>query len=212
MQISEKQLEANRANAQKSTGPRTEEGKARSAMNGFSNSFLGNLATIMTNEDRLAQAEFVRDYVADWKPIGAIERQMANVLAMDNWRLNRIKSVEENMFAWGHEVAPGIRVESDFEPVVNALTHANSFLVHAEKFNKLSLCESRLNRMIAKNTEQLLKRQADRRKNEALAGHEPKPSAQPLQHFTAANGFASMNPQTTSEPAMETLETIKIAA
>jgi len=37
--VSPKQLAANRANAAKSTGPRTPEGKARSAQNGFQRMF-----------------------------------------------------------------------------------------------------------------------------------------------------------------------------
>jgi hypothetical protein len=32
---------------------------------------------------------------------------MARTLAIDNWRLNRIKAVEENIFAWGCEATTG---------------------------------------------------------------------------------------------------------
>jgi hypothetical protein len=202
MSISEKQLAANRANALHSTGPRTDIGKAKSAMNGFTSSILG-LTLIMTDEDRHAQHAFCDEYVADWNPQGAIERQAANTLAIDNWRLNRLKAVEENTYAWGHEIKPGTKVESEIPAIVNALTHANTWLTHADQLNKLSLCEARLSRIIAHNTKLLMERQAERRRNAAQPTHEPRPAAQPTQHFTAANGFASTIPQNPAEPVRE---------
>ena len=42
----------------------------------------------MVNEDREAQTAFVREYIADLDPRGAVEIQLARTLAMDNWRLN----------------------------------------------------------------------------------------------------------------------------
>ncbi len=162
MPISEQQLEADRRNAQLSSGTSTEEGKARSAMNGFSNRSLGRLTAIMTEEDRLNQNEFVRDYIADLDPRGAVELQLARTLALDNWRLNRIKAVEENIFAWGHEVSPGVRVASEIPEIVNALTHAGSYLKHSGQIDKISLYEARLNRIIARNMELLMQRQARR--------------------------------------------------
>ena len=58
MPISDKQLAANRANAKKSTGPKSPEGKAVCAMNGFQHGLTG-LAVVMTDEDREAQTAFL---------------------------------------------------------------------------------------------------------------------------------------------------------
>ncbi len=66
MPISEKQLVANRANAKLSTGPCTEEGKARASMNGFT-SILTGLTAVMTNEDR----KFADAFIADCDVLGA---------------------------------------------------------------------------------------------------------------------------------------------
>jgi hypothetical protein len=189
MAISDKQLQANRRNAQFSTGPRTPEGKQRSALNGFKHPELGSEA----------QTEFIREYIADWDPRGAIDLQMARTLAMDNWRINRIKAVEENIFAWGHEVDNSDCCHSDIPQIENALTHAVSYMQYADRIDKISLYESRLSRIIARNMDILSKRQADRRDRtkqpEAAPVSEPltqtvAASAQQTQSLTPPIGFA----------------------
>jgi hypothetical protein len=42
----ERQIQANRANAQKSTGPKTEQGKAKSCLNRLSHGFASNSAIV----------------------------------------------------------------------------------------------------------------------------------------------------------------------
>ena len=169
MPISDKQLAANRRNAQHSTGPKSPEGKERSALNGFKHPELG-LTALMVDEDREAQTAFVREYITDLDPRGAVELQLARTLAMDNWRLNRIKAVEENIFAWGFAVEHKDCCSSEIPEVENAMIHAVSYMQYADRINKISLYESRLSRVIARNTELLEKRQAERRKNQPEIG------------------------------------------
>jgi hypothetical protein len=130
-------------------------------MNGFTSPLTG-LTTVMADEDRLAQMDFTEEYIADLAPHGAVERQMARTLAIDNWRLNRIKAVEENIFAWGYEAKTGPRVKCEIQLVENALTHAISYINHSKVLNDLSLYESRLTRIIARNHDLLMKRQDHR--------------------------------------------------
>ena len=203
MSISDKQLAANRANAKLSTGPRTEEGKARSAMNGFTSPLTG-LTAVMTNEDRIAQREFVDAFIADCDVLGAVELQYANTLAHDNWRLNRIKSIEENIFAVGYEINPGQTFSSPIPQVEAAFAHALSFMTHAEILNKLSLIEARLSRNIARTTKLLAERQAQRPQRRALS--------EPIQQHTKQNGFVRQLYKTASAPAPEVAETQEKAA
>jgi len=79
MATSDKRIQANRRNAKLSTGPRTDDGKARSSMNGFKHPWLG-VSTIMTEEDKLAMKEFVSAYIEDLAPLGAAEIQLAHTL------------------------------------------------------------------------------------------------------------------------------------
>jgi hypothetical protein len=195
MSISDKQLAANRRNATLSTGPRTDAGKQRSAMNAFKHPELG-LTALMTEEDSQAQTEFIREYIADWDPRGAIDVQMARTLAIDNWRINRIKAVEENIFAWGHEVDNSDCCHSDIPQIENALTHAVSYMQYADRIDKISLYESRLSRIIARNMDILSKRQADRR--DRVKQPEPTPISEPLTQTAAAAAV------TANEPAAHT--------
>jgi hypothetical protein len=198
MPISDKQLAANRRNAQFSTGPRTPEGKERSSLNGFKHPELG-LTALMVDEDREAQFEFVREYLADLAPQGFHELQLARTIAMDSWRLNRIKAVEENIFAWGFAVEHKDCCSSEIPQVENAMIHAVSYMHYADRIDKLSLYESRLSRTIARNIELLRKSQAQHRNqvthSEAAPAAEMQTqtagaASQTNRTLTAENGFA----------------------
>ncbi len=86
--LSEKQLAANRANAQLSTGPKTEEGKRRSSLNARRHNLTGQV-TAMTEEDRIAHNAFSEALIKAMAPEGALELQLAQRIATDSWRLNR---------------------------------------------------------------------------------------------------------------------------
>src|ERR1700744_1230039 len=96
--ISEKQLEANRRNAHRSTSPRTEEGKKVSALNARRHNLTGQV-TAMTDADRLMPDAFPAEIAESLTPEGAVETQLAQRIATDSWRLNRISAVEDNLFA-----------------------------------------------------------------------------------------------------------------
>ena len=69
---SEAQIAANRANAQRSTGPRTAEGKARAAQNGLKHGLCAR-ATLLPEEDPAEFEALVADLKARWRPADEIE-------------------------------------------------------------------------------------------------------------------------------------------
>jgi hypothetical protein len=83
--ISEKQLEANRNNAQLSQGPVTDAGRKRSSMNALRHGLTGQVTT-MTDEDRTAHEKFSKALIQDLAPKGAMETQLAQRIATDSWR------------------------------------------------------------------------------------------------------------------------------
>jgi hypothetical protein len=185
MAISEKQLAANRANAKKSTGPKTEEGKARASINGFKSPITG-LTTIMTNEDVQAQNEFVKAFINDLDPQGAVELQLARTIALDHFRLNRIKTIEENIFAYGLTV-PTRQFTNDRVEIENAIGHVWTYFQQSDKINRISLYESRLNRCIKGNMELLERRQAQRKQRL----NQSQPEAAPETHAMAASAASA---------------------
>ena len=207
MEISEKQLAANRANAQKSTGPRTEAGKNISKYNAFQHGITGN-ATVMTLEDAREQRDFTAAYVKDLKPFGPAETQLAQVIAIDNWRLNRVKTLEENTLAFG-EMKVLDNIAAEHPRIHHAMCQTAAFTKELKTFNTLSLYEQRITRNIHKNMKLFWEMQDRRRaeerekaREEALAAREPKPLTRSASASASTNGFDfSTDPTPISTPA-----------
>jgi hypothetical protein len=90
---SECQVEANRLNAQRSTGPRTPEGKAKVAMNALKHGLTAK-KIVLVNED---PQEFDAFHSAMWAaldPQGALEELLAERVVADAWRLRRVPVFE----------------------------------------------------------------------------------------------------------------------
>jgi hypothetical protein len=185
--ISEKQLEANRRNAQRSTGPRSIEGKAKSSRNNLRHGLTGQISLLPT-EDREAHDAFCDELIESFNPETPIERQLAQSIAEDNWRLNRIRAIEDNMFALGH------RHERHASELQIALADARTFQEHAGKFNLLTIYEQRINRNLHRNLAQLRELQAERKVHQEQAMEEAKLLAQAnlingLPYIPSQDGF-----------------------
>jgi hypothetical protein len=158
--ISEKQLEANRRNAQRSNGPKTEGGKKVSALNARRHNLTGQV-TAMTEADRIMHDAFSASIIENLAPEGAMEIQLAQRIATDSWRLNRISAVEDNLFALGHN-AKTDDIETEDPEIHAALTAAKVFQTESKQLQFLTLYEQRINRNIQKNLAMLQALQADR--------------------------------------------------
>ena len=152
--ISEKQLEANRRNATQSTGPKTIEGKTRSTRNNLRHGLTGQI-TLMPNEDREAHDKFCNELINSFEPETPIEDQLAHSIAEDNWRLNRIVAIENNMFALGHA--------DERREIQIALADAKTFQTQAAQFALLTIYEQRINRNLQRNLKLLRELQAERK-------------------------------------------------
>src|SRR6185369_621329 len=86
----------NRANATKSTGPKTEEGKAHSSQNALKHDVLASIVTLR-NEDPVAFDEAVDTYLARFKPQDDVERDMIYQMVAATWRIRRSLDVENHM-------------------------------------------------------------------------------------------------------------------
>jgi len=93
----DKQIAANRQNAQHSTGPRTEDGKRRSRRNAFRHGLTAE-SVITVLEDEAAYKKFESKIIADYTPDSAIERALVVRLASLLWRLRRAVAIETGLF------------------------------------------------------------------------------------------------------------------
>jgi hypothetical protein len=161
----EKQIAANRANAMKSTGATSPEGRERAKLNALRHGLTGQV-TVMPTEDREAFNRFCAEIVASLNPANAIERQLAQSIAQDNWRLNRARAMEDNILALGHT---GNAAEMDAEnPQIHAaVTAARVFSDDPVQFQLLTLYMQRTNRDIHRNMQLLRELQAERRAERA---------------------------------------------
>jgi len=160
--VSERRIEANRKNAQRSTGPRTHAGRARSSMNALRHGITGQVS-ITTVEDRAAHDKFVQELIDRFQPDDPLELQFASLIAEDFWRLQRIRAVENDILALGN-FSEAADIDVDHPEVHASLTRAQTFLDQSKDFERLTLYEQRINRSLEKNRTQLEELQAERKR------------------------------------------------
>jgi hypothetical protein len=164
MKLTEARLDANRRNAQLSTGPRTEEGKNRSKLNAFRHGLTAQVV-VMPEEDLKRYQTFCQGFFTDWMPANTTETQLVQTLIDTQWRLNRSRANENSLFALGHfgtaaDIDPG-------DPEIHAaLTAARMLLDRSRDFDNVSKHEQRLTRIFHSTIKLLSELQAARKKRE----------------------------------------------
>lgn len=163
---SEKQIEANRANAQKSTGPRTPEGKAKTRLNAVRDNITGQITTL-SDPDRDVFEKLKAEHVADLAPQTISETKLAHAIAWDTWRLDRLRAAEMNIFAQAaefHEPPDETPDDNEIDPALRtARAEAHIFRTEAARLELNSLYEQRMTRSLHRNREELRLLQAQRR-------------------------------------------------
>ncbi len=109
---SEGKAEANRSNAQKSTGPRTPEGKAAVRLNALRHGLLSE-EVLLPGEDGEALGELGEHVRAELRPVGALENLLVDRVVASVWRLRRLGRVEAGIFAWERSEELAERAERD---------------------------------------------------------------------------------------------------
>src|SRR5436190_10404034 len=79
--VSEKQLAANRANALKSTGPKSEAGKRRAASNSLKHGLYSDNLLSLFNEDRNFHCNLLENLRAEYQPVSPTEHLLVQQLA-----------------------------------------------------------------------------------------------------------------------------------
>ena len=89
----DKQIEANRANSRRSTGPRTPEGKAASSRNAIRHELLAR-AFVLQSECPERFETLVDSFYAEYQPVTPTEAALVDAMATARWRLLRLSNLE----------------------------------------------------------------------------------------------------------------------
>jgi hypothetical protein len=97
--ISEKQLAANRANAAKSTGPTSPDGRARSSRNSTRHGLASENFTVVRLEDVQEVARLRADIIAAYQPVNSQELYALDQMAIRQQAMLRAARFEAGLFS-----------------------------------------------------------------------------------------------------------------
>ncbi len=153
--------------------------------------------------DRAIFEAFKTELIAGFNPKTPMENKLAQAIAWDTWRLDRLRAVEINMYAKGlaASIERGNCPENpdDFDI---ALSDAATFRSQAKRFELMSLYETRMNRTMHRNLAILRDLQAERKrgydddkKEEILVARLHEFNRMPIQTsaYPSKNGFYFSN-------------------
>src|SRR2546423_7367215 len=103
---SQRQIEANRLNAQKSTGPTTPEGRAAVSLNSLKYGLYAE-TLILPGEDPAAFEALLDRFDAEYQPATPTEEGFVSQIAMATWRRARIQRMEVAFYKSEHKALIG---------------------------------------------------------------------------------------------------------
>jgi hypothetical protein len=91
------QIAANQSNAQKSTGPKTEAGKANSSQNGWKHGLFG-VFRVLATEDQYVYDSLLNQLIAEHNPTTPTEAILVENMAQHHWLRNRALYLQHHCF------------------------------------------------------------------------------------------------------------------
>lgn len=105
MNTSAARIAANRANAQLSTGPRTEHGKQASSQNARRHGLSARELYISSSETEVFDS-MVAEHRSGLQPSGAVEESLFDMIIYALWNMRRVRMLESNLFQSAHSPLP----------------------------------------------------------------------------------------------------------
>ena len=167
--ISILKLAANRLNAQKSTGPTSDEGKERTKYNARRHGFTGQVLLMTVEETPLFNA-FVAGMMKEFAPVGTHETFLANSIAEDSWRLNQMRARCNNIEAVCTFEGAGKHLhleEGTNHQVEDAVVDAAIARDRAKELSLISTYMQRTQRACEKHKKELRELQEERKAHRA---------------------------------------------
>ncbi len=179
----EAQIKANQENAQKSTGPRTAEGKATVSQNAVKHGLFASDPVVL-GED---QAEFKlhrERLLADWYPQGYMETVLAHRIISLSWRLRRAESMQNHAIEIMYKrdmlsqlpmsIQPQYAGQSPHDMAIGARSSAMADIAikdfsNSKVLSRMMLYERRIENSMYRTMNQLRKLQTTRKAEDAAA-------------------------------------------
>src|SRR5450432_4777714 len=186
------QIEANRRNAQLSTGPRTPEGKAASSMNAFKTGIDAE-SSVIPGEDAAALAALAERLYQGCQPQTDIESLLVDDIVRDTWLLGRLARIDAQLLIY--------KIEDTNYPSPNAPI--------GKAFDHSSTTQSRLQRRI--NDTRRLRLQSIKELRRLQAARPQPPAPQPasqrahIESLTSPTGFVPQASRMHSTPEVPPL-------
>ncbi len=174
----DKQIKANRENAKKSTGPRTNRGKTRTSKNALKHGLLAQDA-VLPGEDPAEFDQHLTSFEDTYLPRNRVEKEIVRQIADVVWRMERLSRIEtaviaagmENSRRFNHDTGP---MPEDREERTNILGWA--MLTRTKLLNNLARYDGHLGRRFYRGVELMIDiRREERKDREARETREAQP-------------------------------------
>jgi hypothetical protein len=159
----DRQIAANRANAQKSTGPRTQAGKAASSANALKSGVYAQ-STLIPGDDPAEYEALRQEHFDHFAPANPDERDLLDLMIKYKWQLRRLHNCYDQM--WLRELDKDLKSEyyNPNAPLVRPFNLAN---VNCNSLINLSRMIHSTDRAFHRTRAALIKAQDQRRRAES---------------------------------------------
>ena len=182
----QRQIEANRRNAQKSTGPISVTGKAASSMNALKTGIHAK-SLVLPTEDPAELDELVEDSYRSFHPTTPEARSLVDEFIYCEWTLRRLRAAETE--SWQHQDHTAYSGPAKYPLGYSATQYANTF-------SRLQYRMDATRRARERALQSLKQLQAD-----AAAAPPPPPAADPVDLPSPPPSFQTTFPQIGFVPA-----------
>lgn len=160
-----KQINANRRNAKKSTGPRSDRGKQTAARNALKHGFCAS-GVLLSDEDPAVFEQFSQNLRRELNPNGSVENMLAGRIVALSWRLQRAVRLQSGVFdALTKQTESADALDPAVDPRPRTLVASDR---NPKLLDNLLLHERRLEQSLYKTMLELQRLQFIRTKYESL--------------------------------------------
>jgi len=154
-----------------STVPAPRKASSAPALNAFRHGLTGQ-TVVISPEDQKSHSGFCRGFFDDYKPEGALEHQLVQIIANCLWRLNRITANEQSLLSLDTIQCEEDHIKATDDRAVTACASARSFEMHVKTLANLTLYEQRIARQFERTLKLLKETQAERKRQQASDLHD----------------------------------------